>query len=108
MRYRHLSRKSAARKALLRSQVTALVLHEHIQTTYAKAKESQRLAEKLITLAKRDTVTSRKKVQGMLYVWSLHLFNTVALITLDKSLVLFDPETGEDWKRGVVLSSQDN
>ena len=68
VKYRHLSRKSSARKALLRSQVTALVMHEHIQTTYAKAKESQRLAEKLITLAKRNTVTSRKQVQGMLYV----------------------------------------
>ncbi|KEZ45239.1 hypothetical protein SAPIO_CDS2711 [Scedosporium apiospermum] len=67
VKYRHLSRKSSARKALLRSQVTALVMHEHIQTTYAKAKESQRLAEKLITLAKRNTVTSRKQVQGMLY-----------------------------------------
>ena len=67
-KFRHLSRKSSARIALLRSQVTALVMHEHIQTTYAKAKESQRMAEKLITLAKRDTPTSRKQVQAMLYV----------------------------------------
>lgn len=67
-KFRHLSRKSSARIALLRSQVTALVMHEHIQTTYAKAKESQRMVEKLITLAKRDTPTSRKKVQAMLYV----------------------------------------
>lgn len=68
VKYRHLGRNSAARKALLRSQVTALVMHEHIQTTYAKAKEAQRMAEKLITLAKRNTVTSRKQVQAMLYV----------------------------------------
>ncbi|SPO06710.1 related to mitochondrial ribosomal protein YmL8 [Cephalotrichum gorgonifer] len=67
VKYRHLSRNSAARMALLRSQVTALVMHEHIQTTYAKAKESQRMVEKMITLAKKDTVTSRKKVTGMLY-----------------------------------------
>lgn len=65
---RALSRDSAARMALLRSQVTALVMHEHIQTTYAKAKEAQRLADRLITLAKRNTVTSRQQVQGMLYV----------------------------------------
>jgi ribosomal protein L17 len=68
VKYRHLSRNSSARKALLRSQVTALVMHEHIQTTYAKAKETQRMAEKLITLAKRNTPTSRVLVEGMLYV----------------------------------------
>ena len=67
-KFRHLSRNSSQRIALLRSQVTALVMHEHIQTTYAKAKESQRMAEKLITLAKRNTVTSKKQVTAMLYV----------------------------------------
>lgn len=72
-KYRHLGRKSSARKALLRSQVTALVMHEHIQTTYAKAKESQRMAEKLITLAKKNTETSRRQVQAMLYVRGLSL-----------------------------------
>ncbi len=74
VKYRHLSRDSAARKALLRSQVTALVMHEHIQTTYAKAKETQRMADKLITLAKRDTVTSRQQVQGILYVCCVFQF----------------------------------
>ncbi|KFG88079.1 50S ribosomal protein L17 [Metarhizium anisopliae] len=54
VKYRHLSRNSSARKALLRGLVTQLVQYEHIQTTHAKAKEAQRLAEKLITLAKRD------------------------------------------------------
>ncbi|KKF97076.1 54S ribosomal protein L8 mitochondrial [Ceratocystis platani] len=67
VKYRHLSRTSAARQALLRGQVTQLVMHEHIKTTYAKAKETQRMAEKLVTLAKRDSVTSRKQVQAMLY-----------------------------------------
>lgn len=43
-------------------------MHEHIKTTYAKAKEAQRLAEKLITFAKRGNETSRRKVQGILYV----------------------------------------
>ena len=52
VRYRHLSRNSSARQALLRGLVTQLVQYEHIQTTHAKAKEAQRLAEKLITLAK--------------------------------------------------------
>ncbi|ROT35645.1 ribosomal protein L17 [Sodiomyces alkalinus F11] len=67
VKYRHLSRNSAARQALLRGLVTSLVAHEHIHTTWAKAKEAQRLAEKLITLAKRDNAATRSKAQAILY-----------------------------------------
>jgi ribosomal protein L17 len=68
VKYRHLSRNSAARKALLRGLVTQLVQYEHIQTTHAKAKEAQRMAEKLITLAKRNNEPCRRSAQGILYV----------------------------------------
>jgi ribosomal protein L17 len=68
VKYRHLSRNSSARQALLRGLVTQLVQYEHIQTTYAKAKETQRLAEKLITLAKRNNEPCRRSAQGILYV----------------------------------------
>ncbi|KAL7923633.1 putative ribosomal protein YmL8 [Trichoderma austrokoningii] len=67
VKYRHLSRTSSARQALLRGLVTQLVQYEHIQTTYAKAKETQRLAEKLITLAKRNNEPCRRSAQGILY-----------------------------------------
>ncbi|KAH7255830.1 ribosomal protein L17 [Fusarium redolens] len=67
VKYRHLSRNSAARIALLRGLVTQLVQFEHIHTTYAKAKEAQRMAEKLITLAKRDNEPARRSAQGILY-----------------------------------------
>ncbi|KAF5979881.1 hypothetical protein FBULB1_5481 [Fusarium bulbicola] len=67
VKYRHLSRNSAARVALLRGLVTQLVQSEHIHTTYAKAKEAQRMAEKLITLAKRDNEPARRSAQGILY-----------------------------------------
>lgn len=67
VKYRHLSRKSSARQALLRGLVTQLVQYEHIQTTYAKAKETQRLADKLITLAKRNNEPCRRSAQGILY-----------------------------------------
>ncbi|KAK1728788.1 hypothetical protein CaCOL14_005374 [Colletotrichum acutatum] len=66
-KYRHLSRNSSARQALLRGLVTSLVAHEHIHTTFAKAKEAQRLAEKLITYAKRDNEETRRKAQAILY-----------------------------------------
>lgn len=72
VKYRHLSRNSSARKALLRGLVTQLVQYEHIQTTHAKAKEAQRLAEKLITLAKRDNEPCRRSAQGILYVGGRH------------------------------------
>lgn len=68
VKYRHLSRDSSARKALLRGLVTQLVQYEHIQTTHAKAKEAQRLAEKLITLAKKNNEPCRRSAQGILYV----------------------------------------
>lgn len=68
VKYRHLGRNSAARQALLRGLVTSLVTHEHIQTTWPKAKEAQRLADKLITLAKRNNEATRRKAQAILYV----------------------------------------
>ncbi|KAI8953500.1 ribosomal protein L17 [Xylaria longipes] len=67
VKYRHLSRNSAHRQALLRNLVTSLVKHEAIHTTWPKAKEAQRLAEKLITLAKRNNETSRRKATAILY-----------------------------------------
>lgn len=53
-KYRKLSRTSAQRKALLRSQVTSLLHHGKIVTTEAKAKEVRKIAEKLITLAIKE------------------------------------------------------
>ncbi|KAF3023733.1 hypothetical protein G7054_g3060 [Neopestalotiopsis clavispora] len=67
VKYRHLSRNSAHRQALLRNLVTSLVKHESIRTTWAKAKETQRLADKLITLAKRNNETARRKAHGILF-----------------------------------------
>jgi ribosomal protein L17 len=72
-KYRHLSRDSAARKALLRGLVSSLVMHEHIHTTYAKAKEAQRLAEKLITYAKRNNDETKRKAQAILFVRTARL-----------------------------------
>ncbi|KAL4877179.1 ribosomal protein L17 [Aspergillus karnatakaensis] len=66
-KYRHLSRKSSHRQALLRNLVTSLFKHESITTTWAKAKEAQRLAEKLITLGKKNTPTSRQTALATFY-----------------------------------------
>lgn len=66
-KYRKLGRTSSQRKALLRSQVTALIENGKIVTTEARAKEVRKQAEKLITLAVKEkdnyeTVTVSAKV----------------------------------------------
>nr|POE85549.1 54s ribosomal protein l8, mitochondrial [Quercus suber] len=67
VKYRHLSRNSAHRKALLRNLVCSLIEHESITTTWHKAKEAQRLAEKLITHAKKNTEASRNQALQILF-----------------------------------------
>ena len=66
-KYRKLGRTSSQRKALLRNQVTMLLNKGKIVTTEAKAKEVQKIAEKMIALAIRekdnfDEVTGDAKV----------------------------------------------
>ena len=53
-KYRKLGRTSDQRKALLRSQVTALLYNGKIVTTEARAKEVRKIAEGLIALAVRE------------------------------------------------------
>ncbi len=65
--YRKLGRSSNVRRALLRSQVTALIANGRIVTTEARAKEVRKLVEPLIALAVREkdnfeTVTVTAKV----------------------------------------------
>ena len=62
MAYRKLGRDSPARKALLRSIVTSLFQHERIETTEAKAKELRKVADKMLTLAKRGDLHARRQV----------------------------------------------
>ena len=61
---RKLSRSTGHRWALFRSQVTALLAHEKIITTEAKAKEIRGLAENMITLAKDGSLASRREASA--------------------------------------------
>ncbi|KAH7094448.1 ribosomal protein L17 [Paraphoma chrysanthemicola] len=67
MKYRHLSRSSAHRQALLRNLVTSLFKHESIATTWHKAKEAQRLADQLVTLGKKNTEATRRRARQIFY-----------------------------------------
>ena len=50
------------RKALLRNQLASLFMHEKISTTEARARQLKRLAEKMITMARTDSVQARREV----------------------------------------------
>ena len=54
------SRTSNQRKALLKGLVNALLEHERIETTVAKAKEVRRLAEKMVTLGIRGDLHAKR------------------------------------------------
>jgi large subunit ribosomal protein L17 len=58
--YRKLGRNSAQRKALLRDLVTDLIINEKIETTFEKAKELQRLADRMVTLGKKGDLAARR------------------------------------------------
>ena len=58
---RKLSRPTGHRTALYRNLVADLLRYERIVTTEAKAREAQRLAEKIITLGKNGTLHARRQ-----------------------------------------------
>ncbi len=58
---RRLSRTTEHRQAMLRNLVTALLEHERVETTSAKAKEVRQWAEQIITLAKRGDLHARRQ-----------------------------------------------
>jgi large subunit ribosomal protein L17 len=59
---RKLGRKTGFRFSLLRSLTTDLLRYEQIQTTWPKAKECARMAERLITVAKKGDINARRMV----------------------------------------------
>jgi large subunit ribosomal protein L17 len=62
-----LGRNTSQRKALLRSLVTSFVERERIRTTLAKAKETRPIAEKMITLAKTNSLHTRRQALQYIY-----------------------------------------
>ncbi len=61
-----LKRNVSARRALFRNLVTSMIEHERIITTVPKAKAVRPLVEKMITLAKRDTLHTRRQAAAFL------------------------------------------
>ncbi len=63
---RKLNRTAAHRRALIRNLLKALIQHEQIQTTDAKAKELRRWADRIVTLGKRNTLHARRLAYAQL------------------------------------------
>ncbi len=63
---RQLSRERDTRRALFRSLIRALVEHGKIKTTKAKAKAIQADIDKLINLAKKDSISAKRRVFAFL------------------------------------------
>jgi large subunit ribosomal protein L17 len=61
-----LGRTAEHRKALLANQVCSLIEHQRIKTTLAKAKAVRPLAEKMVTLGKKNTVHARRTAFAVL------------------------------------------
>lgn len=63
---RKLGRNTAHRKALLRNMSIALLQYESIKTTLPKAKEIRPFVEKVLTIAKKDTLANRRLAMSIL------------------------------------------
>ena len=63
--FRKLGRDSAHRWAMMRTMVTQLIEHERIRTTVAKAKELRKVADRVVTYAKRGTLSARRRATAV-------------------------------------------
>ncbi|MBO4978955.1 MAG: 50S ribosomal protein L17 [Clostridia bacterium] len=77
---RKLGRTSAHRKAMLRGLVTLLLENGQVETTLTRAKEVRSVAEKMITLGKKNTLASRRSAFGYITKREVvtKLFNEIA------------------------------
>ena len=78
--HRKLQRTSSHRAALFRNMAAALIKHEQITTTLAKAKELRPYTEKLVTLAKKGGLSNRRLANARLLddKQLIKLFDTLA------------------------------
>lgn len=83
---RRLNRTSSHRKAMFRAMVCSLLEHEQIKTTLPKAKELRPIAEKMITMARKDSLHTRRMAISRLQKEEVvkKLFEDIALRFKDR------------------------
>ncbi len=100
--HRKLGLPSDQRRALLTNLSRQLVRHGYIHTTLGRAKETQRIVEKLITLGKKDTLSTRREARKVLVGHSKASAKPERLLAgkteLEKMIILQDRSliNGED------------
>lgn len=84
---RKLGRSTAHRTAMLRAMVTFLLENGKIETTVTRAKEVRPLAEKMITIAKEDSLANKRLVYGFITKEAVvhKLFSEIAPKYADKN-----------------------
>src|SRR6266581_522626 len=107
---RKLQRTSSHRAALFRNMAAALIKHEQITTTTAKAKELRPYVEKLVTLAKRGGLSNRRLAQSRLMdeAQLAKLFDVLAPRYADRNggyTRIIKGAIGKKGKKGKALSS---
>lgn len=112
-RNQRLSRPTAQRQALVHNLARSLVLHGQLQTTYARAREVQRLADQLITLGKEGSIHSRRRALRVLQDRTLvkHLFAEVAPRFVDVQggytrVTRLSPRQGDGAQRALLAFSR--
>jgi large subunit ribosomal protein L17 len=77
---RNFGRTANQRKALFRNLITALILHERIETTVSKAKEVRHMVEEMVTYGKRGDLHSKRLALAAVPDRSImtKLFNEIA------------------------------
>ncbi len=66
MAYSKMGRNSSQRKALIRDLITDLIINDRIETTLCKAKELQRLADKMVTLGKKGDLAAIRQAAKLI------------------------------------------
>ena len=82
-----LNRTTSHRKAMLNNMVASLFEHKQIKTTHAKAKEARKLAERLITFAKKGDLAARRHVLRFIPNKALvrELFDVIAPVYTERN-----------------------
>ena len=65
--YRKLGRRADHRDGMMRNQVQSLLDNGRIETTLTRAKETRKVAEKMITLGKRGDLHARRQASAYIY-----------------------------------------
>ena len=106
---RKLGRTTPHRRAMLRNLTTDLLREGRIETTVTRAKETRRMAEKMITLGKRNTLHTRRQAASYLYEPKLvqKLFSEIAPEYEDRNggytrVLKLGPRRGDGSERAII------